>query len=526
MNISLVNKTVDKTISNLEKYSLNRSKHQKDIKKSLDLLKKTETLIKNTIHEKLNSQIPIENTEERNNLESRLVFLKQYKHINDSHNNPLEHFGFNFILYNLYHPYNLNEYIKNLKSLIFKLKKMNIHLTEEDFNYTYFVKKVMTKFINNIDNIYLEDIIKEEIDTIYWKNYHILTDILINVIIIIKNNKKNILKYSENLRTKFVMANKINEDTIMDEYYETYIDLINFNNKSPLTIVEKFKSKELSINQFIESSPVIVRNRNKFIKETAFNILTEKGLAEFYNNIEQLSLSIYEYENYSKYSYILDSVATIEKNKVAIQKEFADKEKRLVDLYRSNDVNAYKISMLYKYISKINSNNIKKISKIKNIIADLTVNSDRILSEIRTIYDNYDELAFNNNLLNKITLKMTIFDIYKFYYENYKALRKIITKNNQTLEEEEIIKMIDEFKEFMNDPRIKILNSVNYLNIADLTGSISSIYKLLGLNIDINNISSSSFDDLKKSCDFLTNYNHLIKSGWNPDVLKAYLEII
>ncbi len=528
-NIEFFKKTILGIEDNLSVLDTEKETAQEQIKRNIAILNSLKEPINNLIKETVTSLLPIDNKDIRDPLIQKLEMIKQYYHLDLSSQNPFEEFGFNDLLYRLSNPINLDDFIDNLIAIIKKLNGITgVKVDISNFNYSYYVKKFMTKFFENMNNEDINAQMKNVFDKIYWKNHYILSDITINLRDILQKYNKEITAYINNLRNTFVKNNSIDEKNIDKEYKQMYTEVFNLEKISAAKVYDLFHTQELLIDDYQDDSSVLASNRSKLIKDTTFNEFNEIKKEEFYKNIEELDFILYEYEKFEEFKFLISDIKKIGEKKATIAAELATKNKTIATLKTTNTKNFATITKLNLQKEKlIRSNKEKKLSKLSTKIDDLILSNDNVLNQIRIEYSNYDDLVFEDKVCKTLNDKMTIYEIFSLYLHDLNALRKSIVKKDKVpLPEEEITELLAKYVTFMKDPRKKIINVINYLQIEEINKIIEEKYKLLDINVDIVKITDTSFKDLKKACMVLINYNNIYKSGWTPLLIKTKMNYL
>lgn len=523
-DLTTIKEVIELIINDLPRMEEEKETLQNEIKETLETLINAQGPLINSIKNTVTKLIPSDNNDLLKTETDKLELIKQYYYLNSSIKNPLEELEFNYLLYKIDNPLNLFDCLDNIKEYIDKFKKMNVIITEKDFKYSYLVDEFMQNFFSSYSNPDFYNIMKLVFDKLYWKNHNLLKDISINLKDILNDKIKEINIYTIKLKNDFITNFKIDEQNIRNNYLNYYTNVERLTNISPTRIFNLFKNNEYNIEEFIDDSPTLITHRSKFILTSEYDNLNEQQVKEFYLNIIDLNFNIYEYENFEKYKFILDDIKSSLEKKATIATELTTKNKTINTLKAKNKKNNQQITKLLIEVGKL-KNNEKKLEKLTIKLNDLIAQNDEILNQTRTEYENYDELLFEEKLCKSINENMTIFDVYNIYKENLNSLRKLIVKKEkEIIPEEDLIDLLSNFKNFLNDPRLKIINRINYTKPEDIDKIIEEKYKLSGIDIDITDINNPQFIELKKSCDFLVEYYNIYESGWTPYIIKIKID--
>lgn len=526
-DLNFLTQVINKIVANVPNYSENSEEYQEEINRSLNTLRNAKEPLLNNLKQLIKSMIPNDNLDAIKPLEARLDLMNQYFHLANSVNNPLEEMGFNDLLYKLSNPIDLVDYNENLLELIKKFNNVGIKLTIKDFSYSYFVKKVMAKFFENIDNPNLYEEMKNIFDKVYWRNHHILMDITINIRDLLILHEKNIQNYALNLRNNFIKKNKIVEKNMKEEYEKLFTEVINLSHISSSRVYSLFKRQGLNIDDYQDDSPALESHLHKFIsKEDYEKIRNQKEEDKFFLNIEELDLNLYEYENYEKFKFLITEIKTILERKSTITNDLNNKKKTITNLKNSNKKNLSKLETMSRQKDKLfKRNKEKQLMKLTKKIEDLISTNDNVLSQIRLEYNEYDDLVFAEKVCKLVNEGMSVYNIFNIYKNDLNALRKSINKQvEEPISEASMLETVTQFVRFMKEPRIKIINTINYLNEDPMDVIIEDKYKLLGITVDIVMPTEQVYKDLRKSCAAVATYNYIYRSGWTPYLIQTKIK--
>lgn len=526
IDLMFIKEKVTEIINNYSDLAENQELKQKEIKNSLETLRTFQEPIINSIKTNILENSPTDNRPEIAPLEERLAILNQYFHLSLACGDTLEELGFNSLLYKLDNPIDLYDFLDNLKGIINKFKNMDIIINDNSFSYTYLVHKFMAKYMENIDSPDLNTTMKVLFDKMYWKNHFLLTDIAINVRDIYKDNQKLVTDYANRLKVTFIRNYKIDEKNIRKEFDKTFADIINLSKISANRIFDLFNNKVFKIADYQDDSAVLLAHRSRFITPDDYKKFSTREEDEFYLNLEELDFNLYEYENYEKYKFLIDEIKKSLEKKGSIASEITAKNKNILKLKQTNIKNSKKIARLSQQKeAQLLRNNIPKVTKLSPKIDNLILTNDNVLEQIRMEYSNYDELIFIDKICKNVHDQYTVYDIFKLFRHDLNSFRRaLVKKDNEIIPEEEINDLTTQFVRFMEDPRIKIINTINYLNLVEVGTIIEEKYKLSGINISIKKIDTQEYKDLRNSCGVLSNYNFIYRSGWTPYLLKARID--
>ena len=336
----------------------------------------------------------------------------------------------------------------------------------------------MNIFINDFYNNKLDsEKLKKCFEEIYWQCPDLIIEIAFNISYLYYQNKKQFDKYFNNKKISLLKELNLSESEINKKLKEATNNNI-LNEKNDLNnIVNNFLNKNYNINDFSEDK---VNGYYNQIGMEASNI-------EVINN---LLTTLKEYKHYKDYTYIIDDIKNIYKEKAKYKDVFKNKLKEL------NKNNSKIISLTKKYFSKEKSKFFNSKDKLEKILLD----SENEIINIKKLYeeleiDKFNELIFTLNDSN------TLYDLLKIASSYYIYLKSLIEKTNEGINIEEINKIIEEIKDFVNCFDINIINNISINEERNIPEIISDKYKLLGINITsdtIENNLDTTIDILEK----------------------------
>ena len=364
--------------------------------------------------------------------------------------------------------YNDDELISNNMKIIKAInvfKRVNIPLTNKDFNYTNFVNDYMSMFFE--DGLTNEKI-KNKFDSIYWQCPNIITQIELNFRYLYLKNSSRAEKYIEVVNKQVKERFRNAETTILDDY--NYLRRKNDDFVSKNNLILDFYNQTLDIDEYSDEKI-----------EAITSSLFKNG--DFDNSkvdlIKQMLNSIKEYKNYLKYKDLIDKARTLYND--TLEKDYMKKTIK-------------KISDLERKLFKLTKKSLSKTSKTSVDKMEPEINSK--ITEIKTIYDEIDSNMFKVMVKDHIRDNSTIFKVFLLVCQYYKILADYFKEKEEGISYEEIDKRIEELFEFTMDPNNTLINNVTLLETRELSDIIITNYKMANINIDEALIDESSLDDL------------------------------
>lgn len=413
----------------------------------------------------LNEEIPL--------TEAAIKELKQQIPLINPYNSPYEKSGLDIILYELGHYYtiDLDAVNDNIATAIKIFQEAGINLTTESFNYSYYTKEYLKKFLSldSKKETYQEEL-KQSFESIYWKCPDIINHITLNFKYLYYLNEKKFITYYETKETELSQKN------ILTTYKDLLIKRDNLITDSRYLLLERFLNNELSPNDY---------NKAKISKLTE-ELITEEDYQEA--DIINLNHTLKEYSLYMSLEYLVSDIKTLlgdkSKYKGIYQKKHKEISKKEKELFKENN----------KIIKLLTKNNPKKVAYYNNL-----VNNNIII-----LKNMYEELEKNYFLEKLATLNddITILDILILASSNYNYLIELYKKLTKDPSTE-----LSNLMNLITYPYINLLNNIWLKDEKDLSLIIIDKYNLYGFKLTKEMLSPDNIESL------IANLNQLIISN-------------
>lgn len=438
---------------------------------------KYQTCVKNDNIDILNNSI----SEDREKLSLLNIFSSSYTKSNLDN-----------VLYDLSHFYTVilekvNEDI--LKALLI-FRTVDVELSGNDFNYSYYSNTYMTKFLANIDKgVINNNVLKDFFEKIYWKCPDIISHIVVNFKYLYCLYKKKFDDYYNKLEIKF------NNDNLKFKYNSNFINKDNMIFSDIYTIVHYFLDGREDINKF-DSDKIKLECEKIFTNSIDYN--------DKYNDILNLLHTLTEYKYYLKYKYIIDDIKSLYDNK---------------DKYKGTSSKTKKeINKIEKTIFKYN----KKINKLKDKFSKFDslnslVNVD--ILKVQELYNQYEKNIFLEKIF-ELGDNPTLYDMLLFATSNYNYLIDLIKKDNNI---EFVNNEIEELNDFLYYPYINIINNIWFSEDKKIKHVIMDRYNLFGFDISLDELEESNLDSLILSTRNILIYIAMIKLKIDPNKIRFVL---
>lgn len=496
-------KTIDAEKEVLSSMPLKTKKNKKNYLDTINtLLKKyqnEEKEIKQEITKRYQKVKDISENPKINELNLQISSINSDLYLINEYLTSFEKLGLDRVIYGLNHFYKEN--LIRVNKLVLKainiFKEAGINLTPAYFDYSHYTYDYMLVFFKEMDKDLKSDLIKDTFESIYWKCPDIITHLDLNIRYLYYLNKEQIDKYFSNKKKELLLKYGKNEEQIMNEYYSLLVRKDEYLSICGHNILKDFMMKKKNIADFEYSK--INKDYEKLINDPEY---LKNNLESINENINKLDHSLYEYQNYLTFKFIIDD----------LKLKFKEK-----DSYKN------KLKDALKEITK-DENNLRKLNfkifKLKNSKSNKKDNIELLLSQannmivnLKTKYDNLEKISFNDRVLNTLNSNSNYLDALKLALSDYSYLTSLIESNDDSLIEDEVKLKVYKLQTFVNCPYNMIINNIFIEDEKDVSNIIADRYRLLNMDITNDKLLFQNIDDLIVVAKNITFYNNILKSN-------------
>lgn len=419
---------------------------------------------------------------EKENIETRLKATGYILEILNKEKTSYEKMGIDRAIFTIsrYYKENLEKINEQIKICIEKFAEIGIQITVEDFDYSIYVKQYMKIFFQELEigNINSE-VLKEKFEEIYWKCPDIILHVELNIRSIYLKKQILIDKYYEKEKIDKLKRLDVTSKDVEKTNIELKKQLIEINETDPLVIQEKFLSGKLDIKNFTKEK--IESDITKILPRDIIDTLEKNE--EVKNNIGKFLNSLYEYQKYIKFKFIIDDMKEYYQNKDNYKKTYTATKKE--------------IKKLENKLEKTNKKAIGKgIFRTARKEYKLTTETKELIQEIKEKYRELDLNRFYNKIYSGLNAESTLYDVLKLANSYYVYLTSCIIKNFKNIQPEEIEIMIGELDEFLSNPYNTIINHTLITDENDLSIIIKDRYKLLNFTVGKEDLNTKNINSL------------------------------
>ena len=440
----------------------------------LDKYKEIKKITESEIIKRKNRYESLEKNTKIDALTTKINSIKQLLPLINPYGSSYEKSNLDKVLYELGHFYenDLEKVNENIKKTIQIFETVGVLLDIDDFNYSFYSKKYMTKFLENKNQE-----LKQYFEELYWKCPDIITHITLNFKYLYYQNKKKFDLYYNT--KKFELIN------IKEEYENLYKEKEELIRTSAFLLQQSFLENKLNINDYTIDK----------VSKAYKSIVSEEKIDLIKNEVIKLYNNVIEYKNYLEFIPIIDNIKELYKEKDKYKNIYLNKKKEIEKLEKK----------LYK--------NTKALFKITKERKFEVINS-LVNNEIIELKQKYNELEYNYFLEQIMNLdeSTTIYDLFNLALSNYNYLMK-----NEEID-------IKKLNSFITNPRINILKNILINDTKDISMLIIDRYNLFGFELKKEQLEQSNLDNLIKELEIILGSIEMEKLGITENRIKFVKE--
>lgn len=416
------------------------------------------------------------------NLEKRLKTISYILDLLDEEKTSYEKMGLDRAIFTIsrYYKENLDHINEQIQSCIKMFSTVGIQVSVNDFDYSIYVKDYMRVFFQELEKgIINSEILKEKFEEIYWKCPDIIVHIELNI--------RNIYLKKEQLIDKFFEKEKVEKlkrlDVTSKEVKKNYLDLkrqlIDKKAVDAWDMQDKFLNGKLNVKNFTKEK--IDADINKVLPKEIGDKVYESE--EIQGNISRFLNTLYEYQNYMKFKFIVDDVKQYYQQKENYKKSYMLTKKE--------------IEKLEGKLKRLNKKSTKRglfgTIKIEN---KQLPEAKELIQVIRVKYKELDMNKFYNKIYEKLDKNCTVYDALNLANSYYVYLTSCIINNFKNIQHEEINDKVKELNDFLNNPYNNFISHTRITDESDLTLIIKDRYKLLNFNVEKDDFTGNNINSL------------------------------
>lgn len=403
----------------------------------------------------------------------------------------------------------INELVDKIVNLF---DRADIKLTAADFDYSMYTSMYMSVYFDNLDKEIFMDSMKDIFDKIYWECPNFIIHLKLCIRNLYSKFKKELDQYYQRSNDELLKKNHTDKDNYKSYYQTMLIELKKQRINDIFLLSSKFLDGTLSIYDYLEDTPQVRKNFNRFIVDREFTDLSSKEKEDFYEEISGLKDVVVELDNYNKYKGIVSDVLSRYANKDSFKGAYDAKLKEIKqeEKVRSKLLKQYLSDSKFIFAKKVNKDLIK-------------VQLNDQIKKLDTLYNELDEAKINDIILNRLDDASTIRDALYVAASFYDYFKKMVPKLG--IEEKDIDYTKEYFKliNFVNNPNNTFITKIKFQSDEDLNDIIYEKYKLLNINISKDDL-VENLKGLEDSVDFVNLVNNINNSDISIEKIKYIID--
>lgn len=506
---------------------VNTKTNRRKFNKKIDSVKETYQTYKEQVEKYLtvkSKSFDILDTRNTEAIQNEINDLENIKVLLNPINTYFEKMNFDDLFYQIsnYKDFNFVSLNKIISEFINKFELVNIRLTKDDFDYTFYVNEFMTSFLEtrslkskNYDHI------TEIFEKIYWENPDLIFHIELNFRKLIKKHERKFINYIKGLQDEKTKLFNYNYQTVINKLKDLYTKLEDEGKENITDIINLSKNGTIDVNHFFEDSKVRNTAYTSLMLDS-LNIENEKALSKFYDSLEKLKINVEEYSNYVKYAplildfkkkYLSKKLEDINKNELS---------KKLKELESS-------ISKEERNLNKINKKIMRSKGKVfrpkESELKALKFESLKIAKKLYEMYQNLTKEYFNSKVYEVLNNSFSIKDFLNLYY-SFDYYKKEAIKESYDIEtHNQLMEYSDDFDIFAMNPNNVIVCSVMSFDEVSISKVIMNKYRLLNININEENLYPENVPELIERINLVLRIKALEESKLDVEKLWFMVQV-
>lgn len=463
----------------------------KEIKKFLKYKTKIYSLIKHRVDE----IFPKDKSEYYNFL---MIKLNEEKNTIIFNNNDFS-IGYKLDLYRLISEMDarddisLSEVNAIIKKIINVFKISNVSLTSNDFNYSMFTEKYMSLFLQNIDNNKFDEVMRDTFDSIYWECPNFTKHLKINFWFLMDKYKNSLNTYVSSEASRLLEKFNVTYDELLNKYLTDIRDYDVKISRDEFYNLDMFLTKKKNILDYVLDSATRSKNFDRFVIDGSFKDIADSN--RYFDNIIELADTLKSLKLFYRYQFVIDDLKDKYNKKDANKNLYEQKLKEI------KGEEAKKSKIYNTYVKSTGKNLFHKVDPEKIKSTKLEINDS--IMKLYTLYEELHDLEIVDLISKKVTNVYSIYDLFYLSFNSYFYLEKIFKEHFKDQDDFSLEKELDNYFNFIYSPYVDFLKKINAFVDTSVSLVISDKYKLLGVNIIDDDITSDSLDSYMDTINYV-----------------------
>lgn len=404
-----------------------------------------------------------------------------------------------------------------LKIFITKFNSASITLTSEDFSYSMFTRTYMDMFLENQNNSNFLEVASVCFEKVYFECPKIMMHLKMCLRNIIHKYNDQLVQYLDKKVEQVLLGEGIAKNQVIPLYLKSKSELMWAMEKDPSRNLNIFLSKQEIVSDYLQGSFIREKKFSTFAIGGSYNGLSDEDKEKYKAVIKDFYGVINELKEYYRYEVILKDLIKRYKDKDKSKAIFEQKSKEVAESEkeRLKTLKEFEKSgkpLLFGFVGK----DVSKVSK-------LHVNEE--LVKLFQLHNELDNATFNYKMGESLDDAATIYDILESSLLSFSYLEKMFMENFGDEEGFSLDKEFNRYIKFLFSPFNDFLRKVNGLAAYDITEVLADKYKILGLNVNIDDVSKEKIDMTRELLDFIIRSLCIEENNLNSDKLSYICKI-
>ena len=501
-----------------EKFHRNAvSERNKYIDKQIHLFNYFSRRVYLELDSRMSKLMPINNEEMFNEMSSTIdKYEKLVIEINDMLSVGVK-MGLDILLSSINDTISLDKLNETIGLFIAKFKEANIELVVDDFSYSMFTKTYMEMYFENHNKSDFRDTAAVCFEKVYFECPKIIMHIKMCLRHIINKYNTQLCQYMDDVVQKKLTEEEIEKKQVIPLYLRSRTELMWAMEKDPFRKLDNFLKKKENVSDYLIDSFVREKKFSTFALGGSYNALSEEEKAKYNVVIKDFYGVLTELKEFYRYEEILKDLIKRFKDKESSKTTFEQKNKEFLesDKVRQKLLKDYFESgkpKLFKFLKK----DLTKVSK-------LHINEE--LVKLNQLYGELDNATFNNKLASTLDDASSIDDIFEASLLSFSYIEKKFIEMFGTDENFDLEKEFSRYIKFLFSSFNDFLRKVNGLVDYNITEIIADKYKILGLNVNVDDISKEKIDVTRDILEFVISSLCIEENKLNSDRMNYICKI-
>ena len=477
--------------------------------------------LKREVVRRFHQLMPEDKSENYQNEQGKVQQLLNLVKLNSNISNSFK-LGIDFVVASIDENTSLEELNQHIKDFVAKFHEVGIILSLDDFKYTMFTEKYMISFFQNADF----SLMKDTFEKIYFACPDIKLQLKMNLEYIILKYDKQLSLYVDTLKKDLFEKNGVTPTNVIDRYIDVRYEVGNQIATDEYYNLKLFLDAKKKISDYVEDSPIRVKNYDTFVPEGSYAALSEDDKNSYDSAVMDLYLTLNELKKYFGYEFIIEDLLERYKNKDAAKSQYPLKKK---EIEKEEKV---RMAIYKEYLKANGIGFLAKVNEVKMKNAMLKMNEQ--VQKLRGLYDELKDLEITYHL-NELSESATIYDLLMASLTSFSFLEKSF-QSNEKLMENSLEENMEQYFRFIYNPNNSILRKVNVFTEYDLVEIVAEKYRLLNLNVTKEMITSEAIDVTLESVKFINLIQNINRSNITvsmiaemcrfQEIASSYTEVI